>query len=325
MPANSHYDRTLTEFAVSYLQRGGYVANLAAPPIPVARQSDRYQIYNRNDFSRDEFKPRAPGTPAEILDARMSSDTYFCQVYAGKTQIIWRERDNSDDPASYEQAKTELVMRGAAIKRERLFLAAADLNTSWDSTNRMTGHASSNASLNFIQFDATGGDPIASIQRAHTLVRQGTNGAVANTLVVGPVIHAHFMTNSAILERVKYSGGPSNPALITPQMLAAVFGVEQYLVPFSVYASNTENATAVYADVMSDNMVLMYQDRAKFSPTAIRQMAWSEYDESQNQDRASVRKWSDEAVESDWVEGQIAPAFKVVASSAGVHLSNCLT
>jgi hypothetical protein len=325
MPANSHFDRTLTDYAVGYMRgAAGFVANLACPPVKVDRQSDRYQIFNRNDFSRDEFKPRAPGTPAQILDARMSSDTYYCEVYAGKTQIIHRERDNSDDPAGYEQAKTALVTGGAMVKRERLFVARAHLNTSWASTNRMVGTSASAANLDFIQFNQSGNDPVATLLRAHTLVRRGTNGRKANVLSVSPNVHDSFLTNTAILERIKYSGGPSNPALITASMLASVFDVEKYLVPYSVYASNAEGVTAAYADVASGDMVLMYQAPGKFEPTAIRQFCWSQYDAASSPERVAVRKWTDEDIESDWVETQLAPDFKVVADSAGVHFASCL-
>lgn len=325
MPANSHFDRTLTDHVVGYMRRAeGFIANLAAPPVKVQRQSDRYQIFDRNDFSRDEFKPRAPGTPAQILDARMSSDTYYCDVYAGKTQIIHRERDNSDDPAGYEQAKTELVMGGAMVKRERLFVARAHLNTSWASTNRMVGTGASVANLDFVQFNQSGADPVGTLLRAHTLIRRGTNGRKANVLSVSPNVHDAFLTSSAILERIKYTGGPTNPALITDSMLAQVFGVEKYLVPYSVYASNAEGVTAAYADVASGDMVLMYQAPEKFAPTAIRQFAWSPYDEASSAERVAVRKWTDLDIESDWVETQLAPDFKVVANTAGVHFASCL-
>lgn len=328
MSANSHFDRTLTDAAVMFDRAPGlYVANLAAPPVPVDRQSDRYQIYSRNDFGRDEFKPRAPGASAEILDVSMSSDTYYCDVFAGKMRMPHEIRDNSDDPAAYEQARVRMLMDGAALKRDRQFLAVANLNTSWTSTNRMVGHASSNASLNFIQFDATGGDPIHTVTRAHSLIRQGTNGRKGTVLVVGATLHDHFLTNDAVLERISYGGSMSNPAMITEQILAALFGVEKYLVAGVTYATNTEGATAAYADLMTDAMVLMYQSADKYAPTAIRQFSWTPYDDAKGSDsRVSIQRWEAEPDQHCTnLSAEIAMDFKVVSDTAGVHFADCLT
>ena len=328
MPDSIHYDQTLSEYAV--MQDGkdvSYVCNQAAEPSPVKRRADRYSVYSRDDFARDDFQPRAPGTEAAELSHSVSTDTYYCDGFGGKVKVIWEERDNDDDPVAYEQAKVARLMRAAAIKRERLFAATAMLNTSWASANRMVGDASSGAGLNFVRFDQSGGDPVDAIGEAQDLLAIGTGGKKGNVLVVTRDVHRHFKSNSSLLERIKYTGGPSgNPAMVTPQMLAQLFEVEKYLVVDATYNSSVEgNATQTHGFVSSNQMLLMYQSKEKYAPTALRQFSWSEYDKALGPGKIAVFRYDEPKLKSTFIETDINVDFKVVASTAAVHFATPLT
>lgn len=324
MPStNLHFDSILTEYAVGYMRnRANYIANLALPPVQVHKQSDRYHIYSRNDFSRDEAQLRAPGAEAAATNFSLSTDTYQCDVYALKAPVVWRERDASDDPAGLEQAAVDLVTDSLLLRRERLFYATAMLNTSWDSGNRLVGHASTNTGSNFLGFGNSGADPVQTMLRAHDLVRQGTNGLKGNLIVVTPDVHRTFLTNTAIMDRIKYGGTSSSPAAVTESVLAQLFGVEKYLVVNTSYNSAAEGATASYGDLGTQTMLLAYVNNSRFSPTAMRQFSWSHYDKAVN--GVSVVRYDKIENQATWIETEIAPAFEVTAGSAGVHFASCL-
>ena len=58
-----HVNAPLTSISIAFLQdQSGFVARKVFPAVPVNKQSDRYYIYDRGDFNRDEMKERAPAT-----------------------------------------------------------------------------------------------------------------------------------------------------------------------------------------------------------------------------------------------------------------------
>lgn len=326
MAGEVHYDQTLTDYAVAWEAKNvQFIANQAAAPNAVRRRADRYTVYSQADMGRDDMALRAPGAPTVVLTQSASTDTYYCDNYGGKVQVIWQERDNDDDLAAYEQSKVARLIRAAAIRRERLFMSTAFTNTSWASTNRMTGTASTQSGLDFIRFGASGADPVLTVETAHDLIRQGTGGEKGNTLVMTPDVYRVLKSNAALLDRIKYTGSGSSPASVTPQAMAALFDVEKVLVAYANYTSSVEGATLATSNVGSNQMVLMYQSPEKFSPTALRQFVWSPYDDAGGDSRVSVRRWDDQSIESTWLEAQICPDFKVVANAAAVHFATSLT
>ena len=337
MPRSLHVDSILSDYASAFMRdESTYIASKAVPVSPVKYQSDLYNVWSRADFARDDAKPRAPGAPAAETIASVSTDSYRAEVYALKGKSIDRERDSSDDPAGYEQGVTASVLDQLLLRRERAFLARAFLTTSWDSGNRMTGDddvANTPYAQTFTSFPTSGSDPIMTMNFAHTLVRRGTNGRRADTMIVSPDVHDYLIGHSAVSPKIVYGGALNNPAVITSEnadaqlaVMARIFGVQRYLIANSAYNTALQNATGSYSDVASGQILLMYCpiNAPKMSPTAMRAFSWSPYDQAQGPNKVTVKRWRDENIESDWLESQFAVDFKIVAPSAGVILSSCL-
>ena len=59
-PGDVHVNTPLTQISIAYLQnQTEFVAAQVCPIIPVTKQSDRYYVYNRGDFFRDQMQRRA--------------------------------------------------------------------------------------------------------------------------------------------------------------------------------------------------------------------------------------------------------------------------
>jgi hypothetical protein len=55
-PRDVHVNTPLTQISITYLQQQDqFVAAQICPVIPVEKQSDRYYVYNRGDFFRDQI------------------------------------------------------------------------------------------------------------------------------------------------------------------------------------------------------------------------------------------------------------------------------
>ena len=63
-PSAVHIDQPLTNLTIAYLQNTtGFIADKVFPNVPVSKLTDKYYIYNREDFNRSgNVKPLAPRT-----------------------------------------------------------------------------------------------------------------------------------------------------------------------------------------------------------------------------------------------------------------------
>lgn len=331
--SNLHVDTVLTDFAVAYMRSSDtYIAGQALDPLPVQHQSNLFQVWSQADFGRDEAKLRAPGAPAAETEVSMSTAPYFCNVYALKGKSIDRDRDNSDDPVGYDQGITASVIDPLLLRRERLFLSTILTAANWPSSNRMSGTTAVPAyAQTFLRWDQTNSDPVATMNYAHLLARQGTNGRRANVMVVAPGVHDVLLQHTAIRGLIQYGGVLTNPAVLNGgynasvyKVMAAIFGVEKYLVPFSSYNTALQNQTATISDVATNQVALFYAPTGagKMTPSAVKCFSWSPYDQAKGPNQVSVKRYRAEDIESDWLESQFAVDFRITASSAGVILSS---
>ena len=108
-----HVNTPLTQISIAYLQdQDQFVAAQVCPVIPVSKQSDRYYVYNRGDFFRDQMQKRAPGTPAASSGYRLdNTPTYFADVWAENKPIPDQLRGNADAVLNIDRDATEFSLR----------------------------------------------------------------------------------------------------------------------------------------------------------------------------------------------------------------------
>jgi hypothetical protein len=105
-------------------------------------------------------------------------------------------------------------------------------------------------------------------------------------------------------------------------MLAAYFEVERIVVAEAVWQAALEGATAVPQFIGGKHALLCYTDPnpTLMSLTAGITFNWSAF--SGGQDGFRVKRWREEGVESDFIEGQMASDMKVVAPDCGYFFNN---
>ena len=55
-PGDVHVNTPLTNISIAYMQDATkFISQRVFPNIPVAKQSDRYYVYDRGEFNRDEM------------------------------------------------------------------------------------------------------------------------------------------------------------------------------------------------------------------------------------------------------------------------------
>lgn len=313
-----HTDAILTDFSVGYMQ--DQVATLAAsvfPTVPVAFQTNKYYVWPKADFFRDEARKRAPGTPVARGGPRLSTDNYYCDVYEWGTTIPDEVRANADNSLSLDQAKTNYVMQILAIRRERDFCSTFMTTGVWGLD--ITG-ASTASTNQVVQWDRSGSTPIDDILSARQTILLAT-GKRPNTLVLGPIAYTKLLTNAQLIARTVNGAIPGQAADVSDADLARLFRVDRVIVAEGIYNTANEGATASMSFICGKTALLCYVDPnpGQNSLTAGATFTWTGMPGGAG--GTMIEKWYDRSIKSDCIDGFANWSMKVVASDCGVFFN----
>ena len=114
-----HVDRYLTNYSVMFVQESSmFLAQQAASLIPVQNQTDKYVIYDRGYFWRDEAAVRPLGGRPSAAQYKISSATYSADEYGLEHVIDDRLRANTDDPIRLDENASTLLTQKNLIKQD---------------------------------------------------------------------------------------------------------------------------------------------------------------------------------------------------------------
>lgn len=224
----THIDRYLTNFS-RQVSNEGFIAERCCTVVPVRKDSDKFATYG-NDHLRVVNDERAPGSSPNEVDYTVGSESYSLVEHTLRDSVPDEERDNADEPfAPYEDA-TLNVQERIRIRLEKH--AATQLFTSTNWNNKVTLSGTDQWS------DFDNSDPFDVIQAAKSSV---LSKAIRkpNLIVVGQQVFDKLINHPDIIDRVKYTSSAS----ITPEILARLFDVDQFLVGSAVENASTEGQT----------------------------------------------------------------------------------
>jgi len=231
-----HVDRPLTNMSVAYIQtEEAFIAPKVFPVVPVDKKSDRYFVYLKEDWFRDDAQLRAPGTESAgggyDLD---NTPSYNCDVFAYHKDIEEQTNANADVPLNMERDATLFTTRKLLLRQEIQWVADFFTTSIW------TGSSTGGDIVPSPTWDDIASTPIEDLQVQQLAILQGT-GFEANTFVIGFNVLQKLVRHPDIIDLIKYGAGPGNPAIANETTLAKVFGVERVLVSKSV--KNTAQKT----------------------------------------------------------------------------------
>jgi hypothetical protein len=203
--ANVHIDEVLTNISLGY-PNNGLVGDRLFPSVPVAKQSNKYPVFGREGWL----------------------DTYFANEHSLQIAVTDEERENADSPLRPDADGTEMVTSKVLIGRELVIKNlvttasnyASGLSTTLSGTSQWSDYVNSN--------------PIADIKTA----RRALNAQIfmdPNTAVIPYQVMSILEDHPDFIERIKYS----ERAIITPEIISAMFGIPNIIVPGS--GINTAN------------------------------------------------------------------------------------
>ena len=316
-PGDVHVNAPLTNISIAFLQSASnFVATRVFPNIPVQKQSDRYYVYDRGDFNRDEMQLRAPGTASAgggySLD---NTPTYFANRYSFHKDIPDEVRANADAVLAPDREATEFVTHKALIKREKLFTNTYFKTGVW--TNEKAGVTGTPNGSQFKKWNDAASTPIEDVRAGKRTIAQST-GFEPNKLVVGRAVYDALLDHPEIIDRLKYGQTAGAPAMAGQQALASLFGVDEILVMNAIENTAAEGASSSHSFIGGNNALLTYSTRSPglMTPTAGYTFSWTGLLGAGN-DGNRIRSFRMEDLGSDRIEIDMCFDMKLVSGDLG--------
>lgn len=311
-PQDVHIDAALTDFSVAYFQdAANFIWRTTFPEKPVTHMTNKYFIFNKNDMLRDDaVKMRAPGEGAPRSGFTLSTDSYSADVWWTEVPLSDMVVKNADPSVPLDQVATRLVTQRMLIRGERL----------WSQNFFNTGIWGTDLTPS-VKWDDYASDPQKDIDTAKETVLQNT-GRMPNKMIVSFKTHNALKRHPIIKDMYKYTSSKS----ITPDMLAAAFELDEYLVSKASYATNEEGQAGAYSFIVGNNALLVDADDSPsiMEPCAAATFSWTELT-AVNSAGIAIDQYYDVKVKDDVVRGQFAFDQKVTGADLGYFFNSVLT
>lgn len=311
-----HVDTYLTDYSESYQQDStNFVAALASSTIQVQKESDKYVVYPRGYFWRDEAQVRPLGGRPVQVSYKVDSGQYLAEEWALEHTVDDRQRTNADAPIKLDENATKLLTGKQMIRADRIWCQNFFVTGAWDM--EVSGGA------DFVPFNDLSSTPIATIDDYRENIAEAT-GMMPNTLVLGSAVKKALRNNADILDRIKYTQRGS----VTNEILAALFEVDNVLVARSVYNAAAEGADDDFvfiADPYAMLLAYIEPNPGLDSPTAIARFAWTGLIAGATNDFGGViERGRDERAHSDWFQSRQAFDLKQVSTDLAVFFNQAV-
>ena len=319
----------LSNMALAYYQSDAKAfAKSIFPICPVTLSSDNYYIFDKEDLLRDNWhrKPAYGKVDPAVLSEH--TDTYACQVdqmimgidQIRQTDLTRRMGPSTADP---RQQRTRTMASQANIHQDSIFASSFFNSGVW--TQEYSGvDTTSISGKQFIKFSNENSDPVSFVDEKITDMEENT-GYRPNRLALGVHVYNALKKHPAILERVKYGGSTANPALVTENVLAQLFGVEKLTVQRSIMnkAELGQSANMGYIGD-PDAFLLAYASNTPSieEPSAGYIFTW---DMLGNGNIMPVLQYlGDNGTHSEYVEGLMAFDMKKTADDLGMFFKDAV-
>ncbi len=308
-----HIDQPLTNISVAYIQNpNNFIADRVFPLVPVNKQSDKYFTYDMGNLYRNTAKRRARGTESAGSGWKMSTDSYFCDVWALHHDIAEQDRANADDGIDLDRDASEFLTQQMLIARE------VDWANTFFATGNWTGSTSGSDITPASLWDTVAGTPIEDIRLQATSIAKKT-GYRPNSLVLGIDAFDALCDHPDILDRIKYTQEGS----VTEALLARLFKIDSVYVAEAIQNTAAENKTDSMSFIAGSNDALLCYVTPSPGlkiPTAGYTFVWRNL--AGNAYGQGIDKFTMRELKSDRVEMEAAFDHKVIGANLGVFFSN---
>ncbi|NIV35803.1 MAG: hypothetical protein GWN58_42060, partial [Anaerolineae bacterium] len=230
-----HLDTAMTNISIAY-RNDNYIAEQVFPVVPVQHQSDKYFVFDKASWFRNEAGVRAPGTRGPEVEYSVSSSTYAC-VPVSATKVVPDEMvRNADQPLQPRREATEFVTDKVLLYLEE------DVANNYIFGNNWTASGAGGTSSGSLRWDNDLSDPIGDVETAKEHIVSAI-GREPNVMVMGRQVWTALANHPDMLDKIKYT----SPGIVTQAMLPNLFQIPRVLIGNAIYTTSLEGATASYS------------------------------------------------------------------------------
>lgn len=307
-----HTDQPLTNISTMYLQsQEDFIAGKVFPSVDVSKQSDKYYKFDKASFFRDQMRKRGAGEESAGSGYTLSSDTYYCDLWALHKDIDFITRANEDSPLNSDRNAVQFLTQAALIRKEVQWATDYFTTSVWATDNTTAVDWD----------DYANSDPLGDVDTAKITIRQST-GQAANTLVLGHQVFDKLKRHPDIVDLIKYTSS----RVVTEEILAALFGVKQVLVAKAIVDSVSEGKTSAPAFIHGKHALLCHVAAAPGVevPSAGYTMNWTGLSGVAGT-QVAIDKFYIPERKCDRIEAHTAFDMKVVGSDLGYFFSGIVS
>ena len=320
-PSSVHIDQPLTNLTLAYVQsQENFIADKVFPTVGVAKQSDKYYIYDRASMNRSgDVKKLAPRTEVDRIGLALSNSSYYADVYGLGMDFDEQTLANEDAALEIRAAGAQTLVNRILIDREEKFASTFFAAGVW------TGQ-STPANL---WSDYTDSTPITDVTTARRAMQLTSGGYKPNTMVVGKEVRDILINHPDILARLNGGATVSNTALVTNAKLAEIFEVENFYVMEAVKNSGAEGLAESNAFIGGKHALLTHTPSSAglMTPAAGLTFAWNSISGVNNLG-VSIESFSDDALKrmqvAEHIQAKLAYDMKVVGADLGYFFDTCV-
>jgi hypothetical protein len=249
---NIHYDVPLTNISVAW-QNEGLVGDVLFPPVPVQKQANKYYVFNGREGWYPSFDDaRAPGTEAnEVLGLTVSLDTYYAQEHALQIAVTDEERENADSIFSPDADGAELLASRVALGREYRVYTMATTASSYNTALQAVPGTTVGYGPQWDQY--SNATPIRDIRTAQRQIHK-LAFLESNIAVIPYRVMSALEDSQDLINRIQYV----ERAVLTPDLVASLMGLNKVVVPGFGYATNNPGQTLAISYLWNNEVVLAY-------------------------------------------------------------------
>jgi hypothetical protein len=315
-----HIDAPLTNISIAYMQaQDNFIANKVFPVVPVDKKSDKFFVYTKNDWFRDEAQRRADATESAGSGYNLTTQSYSADVWAFHKDVGDQTRANSDTPLVPDREATEFVTSRLLLRQEVQFVSDFVTTGVWGTD--YVGVSGTPSTNEFKQWsDFANSDPLEDVEAGKEAIL-GSTGFMPNTLVLGYQVYRKLRNHPDLVDRIKYTSSNT----ITTDIMARLFDVDRVLVAKAVKATNNEGQTGAYSFAYGKSALLTYSapNPGLMTPSAGYTFAWRGVSGNLGA-TVGVSRIRMEHLKADRIEGEVAFANKVTAADLGFFFSTAV-
>ena len=225
-----HIDAALSEISIQFaVDPSQYLGTTVMPIVPVAKQSDRFFIWDKSYWFNIPDTLRARKTRANRVETAVSSLSYYTDNYALEESIAYEDLSNADEALALEESTArhimQLMMADQEARIATLYTTAANVGSgvTLSGANQWSDPANSN--------------PISDVMSGKSWIHL-TTGQRPSTVVVGQQVNDALLLHPDFIDRLKHVARGTEAEI--QNAIADIFGVGRYLIGGAVRENAAE-------------------------------------------------------------------------------------